>query len=188
MPTIRGVFTIQRGVGHEPSIRSQASLGLPDNLVLQGLWRLSRTLPHAGTDDAVMCTSSNVKFKLKWNKILIAKRMKAGETEWQDLIVLVFSEKTPKYNCGLHLSICPQHGAKEKAAINNSKHWLWTVIAALCFSPYCRHINRYGRSVICMYILYKLSLVFLVQIILYECFSGKCQICTYCKHHHLIGN
>ena len=164
MPTIRGVFTIRRGVGHEPSIRSQASLGLPVNLVLQGLWRLSRTLPHAGTDDVVMCTSSNVKFKLKWNKILIAKRKKAGETEWQDLIVLVFSEKTPKYNCGLHLSICPQHGAKEKAAINHSKHWLCT---ALCFSPYCWHINGYGPSVIYIYVLYIQSLVFLVQIILY---------------------
>ena len=27
----------------------------------------------------------------------------------------------------------PQHGIKHLAAINNSKHWLSTVIAALCF-------------------------------------------------------
>ena len=40
------------------------------------------------------------------------------------------------YNCFLRKAIflmCPQHGIKHKAAINNSKHWLRTLIATLCF-------------------------------------------------------
>ena len=36
---------------------------------------------------------------------------------------------------------------KPKAAINDSKHWLCTVIAALCFIPYCGHIN------VCLFVL-----------------------------------
>ena len=39
-----------------------------------------------------------------------------------------------------------QHGIKHKAAIDNSKYWLCTVIAALCFNPYCGHINKYGQD------------------------------------------
>ena len=41
--------------------------------------------------------------------------------------------------------MCPQHGIKHEAAINNSKHWLHTVIAALCFILFCGHINKHGR-------------------------------------------
>ena len=41
--------------------------------------------------------------------------------------------------------MCPQHGIKHKAAINNSKHWWHTVIAALCFIPFCGHINKHDH-------------------------------------------
>ena len=44
------------------------------------------------------------------------------------------------------LLICPQNGIKHKAAINNSDHWLLTLIAALCFIPFCGHINKHGLS------------------------------------------
>ena len=42
--------------------------------------------------------------------------------------------------------MCPQHGIKHKAAVSNSKHWLSTVIAALCFILFCGHINKHGRQ------------------------------------------
>ena len=42
--------------------------------------------------------------------------------------------------------VCPQHRIKHKAAINDTKHWLRTVIAALCFIPFCGHNNEYGRN------------------------------------------
>ena len=43
----------------------------------------------------------------------------------------------------------PQNGIKHKAArpINNSEHWLRTLIAALCFISFCGHNNKYyGRD------------------------------------------
>ena len=33
---------------------------------------------------------------------------------------------------------------KHKAAINSSKHWLHTMIAALCFILYGGHVKEYG--------------------------------------------
>ena len=42
--------------------------------------------------------------------------------------------------------MCPQHGIKHKAAINNRKYCAYTVIAAVCFILFCRHINKHSQE------------------------------------------
>ena len=62
----------------------------------------------------------------------------------------VFPQEIPQITkCfwkGPQLLMCPQHGIKHKAAINNIKYCVHTVIAAVCFIPFCGHINKHSRQ------------------------------------------
>ena len=49
--------------------------------------------------------------------------------------------------------MCPQHRIKHKAAISNSKYCVHTVVAAVCFIPFCGHINKHSRKMAMLYIM-----------------------------------
>ena len=63
------------------------------------------------------------------------KRIKQNHKGWYVRVRLREISKTTM------LLMCPQHGIKHKAAVNNSKYCVHTVIAAVWFIPFSGHIN-----------------------------------------------
>ena len=60
-----------------------------------------------------------------------------GRRETQHRVIRALTVNTWPYSL-----MSRQHGIKHMAAINSSKHWLRTVIVALCIIPYVGHIDK----------------------------------------------